>query len=1129
VKNEGEENGDDFRYDRDTNHEPVSPQFPLNERGQSQVPALALLAKMGYSLLTGAEATALRGGRITQPLLTQVLYRQLEALNEVKYRDGETYPFTEAALRRAVLALEEVPLVEGLIRASENVSDLLRLGKSLEQTIRGDTRSYTCRYVDWKTPENNVFHAAAEFPLQRSATRDTVTPDIVLFVNGIPFATIECKRETEPLEQAISQTIRNQGEGYIPELFKYVQLVIALKPDEARYGTVGASAKYWGAWRGEGVKDSDDTVSEAVSRPLPLATLNALAARFIGEQQTLAAAEEKGRYITEQDRALFCLCRPERLLELVSRFIVYEGPYKKIARYNQFYAVQNALARLTPEGRTFLPEGSKKGGVIWHTQGSGKSLTMVYLALALAQTPGIENPRIILVTDRKDLDLQLGKTFFQCGLEPIRAGTGAELRRLLHEKKSRVITTLIHKFRAAVQAEKREADAIAVAKRETRQQPAEPLPPLRDESPDIFALVDESHRSEYGSLYAEMLRVLPNACYFGFTGTPLSKKERSTFERFGPLIHAYPNDAALADGAVVPLLYERRYIAQEVNHKAIDAWFERVCENLSEQGRRDLKQRFSQARAVSKAEQRLLTIAYDVSDHYQQYWQNKSGSDGSFKAQLIAPDKRSAIRLHRTLQEIGSVSSAVVISPPDQREGYETFEEDPEDIVQNFWSEMMRRYGTEERYNEAIISDFSGPDGIEILVVVDKLITGFDVPRNTVLYLARKLHAHTLLQAIARVNRLSEGKDYGYILDYAGVLGELDRTLTDYRELAKAGGLTTFDPEDIVGALRDVRTEVEMLPGTHDDLRALFTPIRNHSDEAEYQEFLAPQDRRDEFNARLKSFAGRLRLALTTEFFYEETTDEVRDLYKADLTRFFALRKQVQIRYGDRVDTREMGPQIERLLDKYLTSDISSVEILTPEPINIYDTDAMEKGLAILGDSASAKADAIASATARTIHERMDQDPALYRKFSELLEETIQAFRDAAITDAEYLQRVRGVRNSVVTGVPAETSETIPASLAHSDTAVAYWRALSDRLPDLDVPANAVRQTAEEIANRIHSIITNALVVDWKTKPDVINGIRAAIDDLYFQLGAEGQITLDWPRLDETTGELLRIAESRLP
>ncbi len=1051
--------------------------FTGSEREQSQLAALALLAKMEYRVLSREEALALRGGRASRVLLEDVLRAQLARINRIRFR-GREVPFSGANIRRAIQALEDVPLAEGLQRANEQVYDLLRLGKSLEQTVERDTKSFSLRYVDWERPENNVFHATAEFLVQRAGSAETRRLDVVLFVNGIPFAVMECKAPDEPVAEGIRDIRAYQAPDFVPELFKYVQLVLATNRTEAKYATIGTEPKFWAVWKEAG---ADSAVPDLLRTPLPEPERELVLANFVRERPYFYSVERDGRQVTEQDLALYHLCRPERLLELAHGFIVYEGGEKKIARYQQYRAVKSAVRRLHRhmEGR------ERAGGVIWHSQGSGKSLTMVMLANAIAMDAAIERPRIVLVTDRIELDKQIAGTFHRCGLEPQRATSGADLRRLVQSPRANVITTLIQKFAAALRAGE-----------------------LADPSRNIFVLVDESHRTQYGTLHPRMRQVFPNACYIGFTGTPLTREEKNTVAKFGGLIDAYPMEQAVEDKAVVPLLYERRHVVQEVQDGAIDTWFDRYSLGLTPDQQKDLKRKYSAAAPVMKTEQRLRTTAFDVSAHFKANWQGTG-----YKAQLVAPDKKSAIQLRRFLNEIGWVSSEVIISPPDEREGVEEEEDPVAAEVRIFWQEMMDRHGSEERYNDDLIAGFSGTGDPETLIVVDKLLTGFDVPRNTVMYLARRLTGHTLLQAIGRVNRLEEGKDFGHILDYAGVLGELDRALNTYRALAG------YDLEDLQGLLHDVRQQVDALPLRYAALLDVFRSVRNKADQAEYEELLADPERRDEFRQALTEFSKSLRVALSTEVFYQETPAETIERYRSELRRFQRLRAAVELRYSDVVDMRRIGPQIQKLLDTYVTSD--SVENLTPEPVNIFDAMAMERALETLGTPA-AQADAMAHALARTIHERMDEDPALYRKFSEMVRETIRAFREHLLGEMEYLKRIRELRDQVV-----RPGADVPPRLAGNDVALAYYRIVRERLDAL-CPSRCDPELPVQIAEMLERAIGSEVVVDWRHKPDVLNRMRANIDDGFFELSQQGKIALEWSAIDEIAGEALRVARSRL-
>ncbi|MDP1577236.1 MAG: HsdR family type I site-specific deoxyribonuclease, partial [Cypionkella sp.] len=446
----------------------------------------------------------------------------------------------------------------------------------------------------------------------------------------------------------------------------------------------------------------------------------------------------------------------------------------------------------------------------------GKSLTMVMLGRALALDKAISNPRILIVTDRDDLDKQIKDTFKSCELEPIRATSGNHLIELIRNR-TPLVTTIINKFDTAAKA-------------------AEDV----DEDANVFVLVDESHRSQTGrygghSQFAtRMRRLLPRACYLGFTGTPLLKKEKNTLSTFGGLIHKYAIDEAVADGAVVPLLYEGRLVEQHVNGGVIDKWFDKISEGLTASQKADLKRKFSRMDALSKTGQAIRAKAFDISEHFRQHWQGTG-----FKAQLVAPSKAAAVRFKEVLDEIGHVTSEIVISPPDDNEGNEEIDKESKDIVRGFWTRMMARYKTEDEYTRQIIDAFKGSGDPEILIVVSKLLTGFDAPRNTVLYVCKSLREHNLLQAIARVNRLYEDgtteKQFGFIIDYEGLLGELDTALTTY------SAFEGFDAADIADAVHDVREEIRKLPQLHDQLWDLFKPVKNKKDMEQFEQFVADE------------------------------------------------------------------------------------------------------------------------------------------------------------------------------------------------------------------------------------------------------------------------------------------------
>ena len=854
------------------------PSFPFSEKYLSQLPALQQLINMGYQYLPSAQAMTERGGRASNVLLENILRDQLKKINRIRYKGGE-YLFSEENIQSAIQKIKNVQY-DGRQKTNEVIYDLITLGTALEQSIEGDAKSHTLNYIDWKNPANNVFHATAEFSVERARSTQTARPDIVLFVNGLPLVVIECKAPDVEVEQAISQMIRNQGEEYIPRLFTYAQVLLAVNKNEAKYATVGTSKAFWSVWNE--LEDAERDVNASINKTLAGRDKDALfSGEFAAARSHFDALERDGdRLVVEQDRCLYGLCRPARLLEVIFGFIVFDAGSKKIARYQQFFLVRSAMKRVKQKDNA----GRRTGGIVWHTQGSGKSITMVMLARALALDPALPNPRLILVTDRKDLDKQLGNTFAACGLDEERATSG---RNLVRHIKNRVgiITTLINKFDKALAAEKHV-----------------------DDSADIVVLVDESHRTNFGSLAARMRQMLPNACYIGFTGTPLLNREKNSFARFGGLLEPhYSVRRAIEDKAVVPLLYEGRHVEMEQNQAAMDLWFARHTADLADEQKADLKRKYARAQALGATDQVVYMCAFDISRHFQANWQNTG-----FKAQLVTDSKTTALKYRASLNEIGAVSSEVVISPPDTREGHEEVGAETTSEVIEFWNEMMARYGSEEQYNKRIIAQFQRENAPEILIVVDKLITGFDAPRNTVLYLCRKLREHTLLQAVARVNRLYEGKEFGYVVDYANVLGELDEALHSYDALAG------FDGGDLADFLTSIGEEASKLPQHYSDLWGLFKEIKNSRDEERYEMLLADDAVRDEFYERLAQYSKTLAIALSAEQFVVQTDEEQLQRYKNDLKRFQKLRAAVQLRYAEAVDYRAYEPRIKKLLNTHI-------------------------------------------------------------------------------------------------------------------------------------------------------------------------------------------------------------------
>jgi type I restriction enzyme R subunit len=1061
--------------------------FETNEKMTSQLPAVQLLIAMGYEYISPAEALSERQGRTSNVLLESILRTSLKKINRIRYKGGE-YLFSEENIQSALQKLKNVKY-DGLLKTNEAVYDLLTLGTALEQTIEGNSKSFNLTYIDWRNPQRNRFHVAVEYGVERSRSTETARPDIVLFVNGIPFCVIECKAPQVEIDQAVSQSIRNQNDDYIPKLFIYSQLVLALNKNRAMYATTGTAAKFWGVWK-EPRMDAGDRehgrLQELVNQPLDNETWSRIASTFAATPASL----ETARLITEQDRSLYSLCRPERLLELAWKFTVFDGGIKKVARYQQRHVIQSSLDRV----KHFDGSGSRKGGIIWHTQGSGKSLTMVMLARNLALDPEISNPRIVLVTDRDDLDKQLSNTFVACGLEANRATSGRNLLELVAEKKSGLITTLIHKFDKAY-----------------------PVKKYRDESPDIFILVDESHRTQFGSFSARMRQMFPNACYLGFTGTPLLKKERNNFTKFGKLIEPhYSITQAVEDGAVVPLLYDGRHVEMTQNQAAVDLWFERHTQGLTKEQKADLKRKYARAEMLNKADQVIYMRAFDISEHYRANWQGTG-----FKAQLVAPSKDAALKYNAYLAEIGIVSSEVVISPPDMREGYDETDDEATDEVVKFWQKMMKRYGNEDEYTKQLINQFKHGGEPEILIVVDKLITGFDAPRNAVLYLCRTLREHTLLQAIARVNRLHEGKEFGFIVDYASVLGELDKALTMY------SAFDGFDESELVGTLTSINHEIAKLPQRYSDLWELFKTVKHSYDEEAYEYLLAGADLREEFYGRLSDYAKTLAIALSSERFLSETDDGTLSRYKRDLRKFQSLKRSVKLRYAEAVDYRDYEPKLIKLLNTHIQA--NSV-IQLNKPVNIFDYESFmsvkeDQGVYQTAQkTTAAKADTIAHATKKVITERMNEDPAFYQKFSTLIQQAIDDFRAKRISDLDYLDQVVELRNNVV----GKVHDQVPEQLTGNEDAMAYYGVLKSFIDRHDEAEADLESIAADTAIAIHAILENHQKVHFWDDEDAQKQTINEIDDyLYDELKTVQGIELSLAQMDEIIETVLQVARHR--
>jgi type I restriction enzyme R subunit len=1013
----------------------------ISAEKQLQNNTIELLKSMGYIFISQEENISLRDGKLGEVILKDILVKQLQEINSFEYK-GITYPFSSKNIAKAISDLDE-SLNEGLMTANAKISDQLILGNSYqEELIDGVKKSFSFKYIDFSNPLNNVYHFTEEFTVSRATlneTEKTRRPDIVLFINGIPICVVELKKSSIDTEQGISQMIRNQQKGEIEQLFKYVQLTLAGNNHSAKYATTGTPKKFYATW--------EEDVKEELEKLI------------------------KDRMPSKLDSTIYSLFRKDRILQLLHSFIIFDNKIKKVARYQQFFAIGEIVKKIEKLDNT----GRRGGGLIWHTQGSGKSLTMVMLTRVIKRE--ILNSKVIVVTDRKDLDRQIHSTFRNSEIEAQRAKNGRHLISLLQSGKT-IITTLIHKFEM-VSKEKVILD-----------------------DPNIFILVDESHRTQGGNLNRAMKKVFPNSCYLGFTGTPLMKKEKSTISKFGGLLHKYTIDQAVKDGAVLPLLYEGRLVEQWVSdEKGLQRRFDIIARDLNEEQKRDLARKWVKFQKIASSEQRLELIVLDINSHF-----IKNIKDTGFKAMLATSSKFEAIKYHKLFEELGNIKTAFVISPPDTREGYEDIDNDNKTFINEEWQKIIKQYGDEDRYLEKIKDEFIEGEELELLIVVDKLLTGFDAPRATVLYIDKELKEHNLLQAIARVNRLYDGKDFGFIIDYRGLLGNLDKALTSY------SSLDGFDEEDLLGAVVDIKNEIAKLKTFYSYLEDLFKDIKNKNDQESYEVFLSDVDKRKQFYEFLSNYARALKLSLSSDKINEVFTDKEISNYKAKMKFYANLRTSIKIRYHEVVDFGKYEKQMQKLLDTFIgANDVSQLTKL----VNIFDEDFDSEIERIVGDNA--RADAILSASTAIINERMESNPAYYEKIAVRIQEILDKYKDGRLSEEEKLKHAKDIR-SMLMSENNENKNNYPDSIKNNKCAMAFYDNIglyinektneSNHNTELVAEPKAIygeikkeKNITENIAIKLNEIFKEvSKKPDWVNNSDVKNQIEGQIEDILWDL-----------------------------
>lgn len=874
---------------------------------------------------------------------------------------------------------------KSLYEANKQVYSLLRYGVKVKEDVGENTQ--TVELIDWQNPLQNDFAIAEEVTIRGIHNK---RPDIVIYINGIAIVVLELKRSTVSVSEGIRQNLDNQKHIFIKHFFTTIQFVMAGNDTEGlRYGAIDPDTnkeKYYLKWKEISEEfNANDTYLLEITKPI----------------RDLASSVD-----SILDKNIIELLNKERLIELIHDFIVFDRGIKKLCRHNQYYGVKASQERIR----------QKESGIIWHTQGSGKSLTMVWIAKWIREF----NPyaRVLIITDRDELDKQIEKVFkgvdeqiFRCKPQDGKSG-GAVLIEKLNATKPWLMCSLVHKF-----GNKEEADYDTYL-----QDLKNSLPPDFKAKGEFFVFVDECHRTQSGELNKAMRKILPDAMFIGFTGTPLLKVDKQTsIEIFGKYIHTYKFDEAVADKVVLDLRYEARDIDQKITSlENIDRWFDSKTKGLTEIAKTELKQRWGTMKKIFSSKSRLEKIVADIlmDMETKERLQNGRGN-----AMLISGSIYNACRYYELFQSAGFKRCAIVTSfVPTYHDikGEETGEGDTEKIMQyDIYQKMLDGKTPEAFEDEAKKRFVEEPAQLKLLIVVDKLLTGFDAPSATYLYIDKSMQDHGLFQAICRVNRLDgDDKDYGYIVDYKDLFGSLENAVNDYT----SGAFEGYQKEDVEGLLRDrVKKGRERLDDALEAIKALCEPVELPKGTSEYIRYFCgnpqnPEDLKDTEPKRVALYKATITLIRAYANIADKleeagyTANEIVNI-NSDLKHFESLRKEIQLASGDYVDLKQYEPAMRYLIDAYIGAeesrlisnfdDLSLVELIVEKG-----KDALEKLPKAIRRNKEAMAETIENNLRRVIIEESPTNPMYYEKMSVLLDELIKLRREEALNYEKYLDKV---------------------------------------------------------------------------------------------------------------------------
>lgn len=906
---------------------------------------------------------------------------------------------------------------------------LLRYGAKVSESV--GQHKVTVNYVNWNEPIENDFYIAEEVTYYGKQQK---RPDLVLYINGIAFGIIELKRSTVSMSDGIRQNLTNQRKEYIMPFFATMGIIMAGNDSEGlRYGVTGTPEKYFLSWR------EDETATDKVS---------------------ISIRKTNEGYPIKLDKNLISLCSKERFVEILHNFIVYDGGTKKTCRPNQFFGVKAAQDYIERHA----------GGIIWHTQGSGKSLTMVWLSKWIKEN--VPDSRILIVTDRDELDTQIERVYKGVDEKIVRTKSGRDLVNKINDTSPSLMCSLIHKFgRRGGEASEKDYESFI-------EEVKAALPRNFSPKGDFYVFVDECHRTQSGRLHKAMNIILPNAVFVGFTGTPLMKKDKLTsLEIFGPYIHRYKFDEAVRDKVVLDLRYEAREVEQDVvSQEKIDAWFESKTSGLNDVAKARLKKRWGNLQKVFSSKARLGVIASDII--FDMETKPRLREDGRGNAMLVASSIYQACKYYEIFQDSGLKKCAIVTSyapnPGDLRT--ETVGEDGETETAEQY-EIYRKMldGKDADTFEAEVKQkfVDQPDQMKLLIVVDKLLTGFDAPAATYLYIDKSMRDHGLFQAICRVNRLDgEDKDFGYIIDYKDLFRSLEKAVEDYTSEA----FDNYDAADVSGLLNNRLDKAkEQLDDALEALHALCEPVAVPKDEIDFIHYFCGRNSEafdlDELEENMPKREQLYDLSATAMRAFSEVSGELKEKYSytseqvkaldGEVQHFVKVRDVVRAASGDYIDLKGYDPDMRHLIDTYLSAnpsrvlssfgDIPLVQLLVERGI-----DAIKDMPAKTKKEQEAVAETIENNVQKEIVEKRQSNPKYYEKMSALLRELIEQRRNEVINYEEYLKRIVELAKDIR---QPESTSRYPECIRNS----AAMRALYDNL-DGD----------EELAVSVHQAILEA-------------------------------------------------------